>query len=271
MTSAMSSTTNEDSDKLRRAYTAVLIQISYGLGENEQDELRFYFSTLIPTEVKGFLNILRSLEYVDKISWVNVNLLKEALGVIRRLDLAKLLTTFEIRRDLAILLEFYARKRLELDLPYVSPSMKIAARHLLTVVKENDNERFVTKRMRTIMKSNKNIQQVFEDEVDVRSGLNASWSKLTMLVIISGEIIVAAQASRSNELRRNEMLEQCFSLADKLSFRMLELGGWDAFCDHVAKRSSETGGYQEETNYSNTVVAEVVRQLKTSTLFSLDA
>ena len=76
------------------------------------------------------------------------------------------------------------------------------------------------------MESNKNIHQVFKEEVDVRSGLKSSWSKLTMLVIIAGEIIVAAQASRNDNILRNEMLEQCFSLAEMLSYRMLDLGSW---------------------------------------------
>ena len=47
-----------------------------------------------------------------------------------------------------------------------------------------------------------------------------------MLVIIAGEIIVAAQASRNDNILRNEMLEQCFSLAEMLSYRMLDLGSW---------------------------------------------
>ena len=81
-------------------------------------------------------------------------------------------------------------------------------------------------RMRTLVESNKNILQVFEEEVDVRSGLKSSWSKLTMLVIIAGEIIVAAQASRNDNIRRNEMLEQCFSLAEMLSYRVLDLDSW---------------------------------------------
>ena len=81
-------------------------------------------------------------------------------------------------------------------------------------------------RMRTLVESNKNILQVFEEEVDVRSGLKSSWSKLTMLVIIAGEIIVAAQASRNDNIRRNEMLEQCFSLAEMLSYRALDLDSW---------------------------------------------
>ena len=76
------------------------------------------------------------------------------------------------------------------------------------------------------MESNKNILQVFEEEVDVRSGLKSSWSKLTMLVIIAGEIIVAPQASRNDNIRRNEMLEQCFSLAEMLSYRVLDLDSW---------------------------------------------
>ena len=68
------------------------------------------------------------------------------------------------------------------------------ARHLLTIFTENENERcrFYAARMRSLVESNKNIHQVLEDDIDVPSGVNSPWSKLTMLVIISGEIIVAA-------------------------------------------------------------------------------
>lgn len=66
--------------------------------------------------------------------------------------------------------------------------------------------------------------------------------------------------------RRNEMLEQCFSLAEMLSYRMLDLGSWNDFCDYVEKRCIEVWGQQEECNRSN-VVADVVRQLRESPFF----
>ena len=136
-----------------------------------------------------------SLEHSGKISWDNVNFLIEVLSPIKRLDLAKRLTKSEVRRDLTILLHFYARNRLELDqLVNVFPLTKTTARHLMTIFTENENERyrFYAARMRSLAESKKNIHQVFEDDIDVRSGVNSPWSKLTMLVIISGEIIVAA-------------------------------------------------------------------------------
>ena len=138
---------------------------------------------------------MRSLEHSGKISWDNVNFLIEVLSPIKRLDLAKRLTKSEVRRDLTILLHFYARNRLELDqLVNVFPLTKTTARHLLTTFTENENERcrFYAARMRSLAESKKNIHQVFEDDIGVRSGVNSPWSKLTMLVIISGEIIVAA-------------------------------------------------------------------------------
>ena len=137
---------------------------------------------------------MRSLEHSGKISWDNVNFLIEVLSPIKRLDLAKRLTKSEVRRDLTILQHFYARNRLELDPVNVFPLMKTTARHLLTIFTENENERcrFYAARMRSLVESNKNIHQVFEDDIDVRSGVNSPWSKLTMLVIISGEVIAAA-------------------------------------------------------------------------------
>ena len=49
MTSFMWSPTNEDSDKLRRAYSAVLLHISRDLDQIQQNEPRFYYSERMPT------------------------------------------------------------------------------------------------------------------------------------------------------------------------------------------------------------------------------
>ena len=134
MISFMWSPTNED--KLRQTYSAVLLHISRDLDQIQQNEPRFYCSERIPTEFRDSLNILRSLEQSGKISWDDVNFLKEALRTVGRYYLAKLLKTFEVRRDLTLLLHFYARNRPQLDLVNASLSMKTIARHLLTVVTE---------------------------------------------------------------------------------------------------------------------------------------
>lgn len=229
---AMSSPTAENSDKLRRAYTAVLIQIARKLDKIQQDELRFYCSELIPTEDKGSLNILRSLEHIGKISLNDIHFLKEALCDIQRLDLVKLLTAFEIKRDLTILLDFYVGKRLAFnsDLHCVTSSAKATAEYLLTLMTEILSDRFDVSNVRSLVESSKkNMQQLLtdvEEEIDERSGLESPWSRLTMLVVIAGEVIVAAPASRSEERCRSEAMELSFAAAGKLSMKMIELGTW---------------------------------------------
>ena len=99
-----SQTLNTITDELQRAsYKAVLIQIVHGLEKQQQEELRFYYNGLIPGETTGTLNILRSLENVRKISWMDVSSLKESLCVVGRNDLAETLTAYEIKRNLKVM------------------------------------------------------------------------------------------------------------------------------------------------------------------------
>ena len=57
------------------------------------------------------MGVFRSLENAGKISWEEVSFLKEGLLAVRREDLCKTLTLFQIKKDLIILLDLYARKK----------------------------------------------------------------------------------------------------------------------------------------------------------------
>ena len=219
---AMSLTTNEGTSdsKLRQAYAAILLQIVHNLDRDQQQELRFYYSRsgLTPVEDTGILNLLTSLEYAGMITWEDVGRLSEGLRQIQRPDLAKLLTEFEMKRDLTVLLDCYTRKRLGLDLCFRSSSVQSTAAYLLT---ETIPDGFDITNIRSLLGSIKSIKKVlneFEEEID-RSELSCPWSKLTMLIAIAGEIIVAASAND----KRHQM---CSTAAEECSLRMIELGSW---------------------------------------------
>lgn len=219
---AMSLTTNEGTSdsKLRQAYAAILLQIARKLEQDQQQELRFYYSRsgLTPVEDTGILNLLTSLEYAGMITWEDVGRLTEGLRQIQRLDLAQLLTEFEMKRDLTVLLDCYTRKRLGLDLCFRSSSVQSTAAYLLT---ETIPDGFDITNIRSLLGSSKSIKKVlneFEEEID-RSELSCPWSKLTMLIAIAGEIIVAASAND----KRHQM---CSTAAEECSLRMIELGSW---------------------------------------------
>ena len=224
---AMSLTINEGTDsKLRLAYAAVLLKIARNLNRDQQQELRFYYSRsgLISVEDTGILTTLTSLEHAGMISWEDVGRLTEGLRQIQRMDLVTLLTEFEMKRNLTVLLDFYTRKRLGMDLSFRSDSVQSTAAHLFT---ETVRDGFDITNIRSLVGSGKSIKKVlneFEDEID-RSEFSSPWSKLTMLIAIAGEIIVAASANGKRH-QNHQLMEMCFTAAEECSSRMIELGSW---------------------------------------------
>ena len=231
MTPAMSSRQTFDklTDKLKRAYAAALLQIAHNLEKEQQDELRFYFTGLITRGETGAFNILGSLENAGEISWEDVSYLKEALRVVQRLDLAKTLTSFEVKRDLTILLDFYANRRQgsELFCPPAFEKVEKMAGYLAIVMTEMARDRFdVGNAVSLLVEPRKGIRKVLVDfEEEIKCELSDPWSKLTSLVVIAGEIVSAALANE--EFRREpEVLKLCSTAAEELYSRMIKLGSW---------------------------------------------
>ena len=225
MTADMLSSTHTVTEKLRQDYNGVLLQVSFKLDTEHQKELRYYCNGFIPICVTDTIDILQTLGHERKISWEDVNFLKEAMRKMRRIDIVEDLTEFEIKRDLTLLLDFYVKKILRLDLPCCSVSVKRVAGHLarLTeIVRGKVDLAAISLRV----ESSKDIRKVladFEEEIDCGE-LAFSWNGFTMLLIIAGEIIAAA--SSSFEERQDPLTELCITAADELHSRMTELGGW---------------------------------------------
>lgn len=212
-------------DRIRLDYNAMLIYISFNLDENNQIQLRQYFHGLIPVDITAILELLRALEYNKNISWQDVNLLKEAMRVIRRLDLVKKLTEYECKRDLMLLLDFYARRIVSLDSYCCTvPVKKVAGQleRLMEIARDRINFKIIS----LTADSAKEIRKVllnFQEVIDCRE-LEFSWNEFTMLVVIAGEVIAVAY---SNEEQLEEsVLELCSTAAEELCSRMVELGSW---------------------------------------------
>ena len=81
----------------RKAYRNILLEIYFDLGQEDQRNLHFYCSDLIPGNVTDTIDILRCLEKAENISPEDlISFLKDAMCAIRRLDIAEKLTKFEI-------------------------------------------------------------------------------------------------------------------------------------------------------------------------------
>ena len=221
-----SQTPNNIIDELRRTYNAALLPIVYGLRHHEQEELQRYYKGFIPNGIDGTLGILSSLEDAGKISWTNVSWLKDGLREIQRSDLAETLTAFETQRDLTLFLDVYARKRHGLESRrYKAASSKIIellARNLMEVTTGVFTDGFETSKVRSLMESKENVRELmfdFEEKIEKKT-LNA-WSKLTLLVVIAGEIV--AEVIDAECQPETEVLKLCSNFCCD---RLKKLGNW---------------------------------------------
>ena len=211
-------------DKLLQAYNSILLRISFKLDDEYKKKLLHYCNGLISKHVTDTIDILRSLEYKGKISWEDVNLVKEAMDEINRSDIAKELTEYEIKRDLTLLLDFYARKILNLDLHCSSVSVRRIVGYLVRLMEVARDKVDITS-ISLIVESCKDMRKAladFEDAIDC-SELTFSWNKFTMLIVIAGEIIAVAY---KNEDLQEPVIDLCSTAADELCSRMTELGSW---------------------------------------------
>ena len=217
-------------DELRESYKSVLLNLSHNLTIKQQGELRFYCTELITEDDSGNLGIFRSLENAGKISWENVSFLKKGLLAMLREDLCKTLTLFEIKRDLIILLDLYARKKCGEDCGHAFHSVGKVADILVTLTNqiagEHDETYDAGIAVESLVKSTKNLRKVLIafEEVVVRE-LMDPWSRLTFLIVIAGEIVAVALAKNDNRYK-TEALKLCCNGAEELSSRMINLGSW---------------------------------------------
>lgn len=226
-----SKTQNTIAKELRKAYNAALLQIVDNLEDDQLGKLQFYYEELIPSETNGALNILRSLKSVEEISWRDVDSLKEGLRAIQRLDLIEILTEFETRRDLTLFLDDYARKRQgsESRCYQSTSSIEPFANHLVKVTTEIFTDGLTNSKVRSLMKSRKNVREVLSDfeKQMVKKQVVNPWSKLTFLVVIAGEVVAevfmmpAIDEERQTEPK--EVLKICFEFCYT---RLMKLGNW---------------------------------------------
>ena len=217
---------------LKRAFRAVLLQISRSLEKDQQEELRFYYKELIVKGNTGALSILSSLEDAGKISWSDVSFLKEGLREVRRLDLENNLTEYEIKRNLTVLLHSYSRKRQGMEpspqlAPDIADNADKVTGYLLIIMTNIERHGFdVSKEVRSLVETREDIENLmleFEDISDQK--LSESWSKLTLLTVISGEI-VADLALANEEHRQKQEMKLLSTLTEHLYFLILRLGSW---------------------------------------------
>ena len=187
---------NTLTDEFRQEFKVVLININNDLKEREREDLLFYYDDRhdnIPT------NPLSSFQRTGKISWTDVGSLKKALRAIQREKLASDLEEYEMKRDLAFVLDTYAKKRQGLNQKescLSAQSMIEDVAEYLAIIADGVLDKDTVESLR---KSRKNIQQLMRDlEAEITEDkLSNAGSKMALLIVIVGE--VTAETERTKE------------------------------------------------------------------------
>ena len=213
-------------EKLKLEYRSALLQISYELEKVQTKALLFYYDKVIEEDNEP-LALFRSLEYAGKLSWKDVSFLKEGLLKVRRLDLVKDLTEFEVNRNFALLLDLYGKMRQSSQWSYSSyESMVKVANHLTFLMRAICEDEFdVSDTINKFMEAGKEFKSVLNDlEEETERQLSEPWSKLTLLFLVSGELITANMLQEAEHGGKPNAPDLCFTAAKKLSSRMFNLG-----------------------------------------------
>ena len=214
-------------EKLKLEYRSALLQISYGLEKVQTKALLFYYDKVIEEDSES-LALFRSLEYARKLSWKDVSFLKEGLLKVRRLDLVKDLTEFEVKRNFALLLDLYGKMRQSSQWSYSFESMVKVANHLTFLMRAICEDEFdVSDTINKLMEAGKEFKSVLNDlEEETERQLSEPWSKLTLLFLVSGELITASMIKEAERFGKPNAPDLCFIAAKKLSSRMFNIGNW---------------------------------------------
>ena len=210
-------------DILKFEYRAVLVRIARDLDEEQHKQLFFLCKEQVPRRGLDVWTLLTLLEDSAKISWIDVSLLKKCLHVIGREDLVVVLTEFEMKRDLSIVMNFYVKKRNGLHLFYRSSATE-AAIHLVRLMERYPGREDLRGMMRGSDKKAKDLWLQFLSATLPTSRM--TWGKFSMLVAIAGEIIAKTSSNHCAGSSDEAIMDMCVILADELCTIMVQLGCW---------------------------------------------
>ena len=225
MTTAMSSNSqNTFTDELRQDFKALLIKIFSDLEKETVEALRlFYNDKDIPKNICGTFNFLTALEDAGKFSWTNVSSLKKWLSAIGRGVLVDALEEFEIKRNVALLLDAFVKIRKGIPRQNLFENIEVIAGYLANLT---DCELDKSK-VRSLRKSKKNIEEVmiFLEEQIRETSLSKPWTyRLALLIVAAGEVL--SETEIQNEEFTDLLPEEVARCSAEICSRMASLDEW---------------------------------------------
>ena len=229
-------------DELRQDYKVVLLDTFNDLQEEQQGMLGFYYDEDVSRNPG---NLLSSLERSGKISWTDVGSLKNALRAIKMEKLACTLEEYEIKRDLALLFDTYARKRQGLVQTQVPSSIEDVAGYLAKIADGVLHKTVVE----SLRKSRKNLQDLMKDvETGIAYKLSNALSKLALLIVILGEVTAETERTKEEcgpkpEVLKSFSAEICSRMKGQITMVRIIISGivlhdWRAFLSFMCNKYS---------------------------------
>ena len=197
----------------------LLIKIFSDLEKEKIDALRFYYEEDI-CETFGFLTALLD---AGKISWINVSSLKKVLSAIRREVLRDALEEFEIKRNVALLLDAFVRIRKGIPRQDLSENIETIAGYLANLT----DCALDKSKVRSLRKSKKNIEEVMillEERIRETS-LSKPWTyRLALLIVAAGEVL--SETEIQNEEFTDLLPEEVARCSAEICSRVASLDEW---------------------------------------------
>ncbi|XP_068694547.1 uncharacterized protein [Montipora capricornis] len=263
----MSTSLNTLADELRQEYKVVLIKINNDLTEREREDLWFYFADRYDAENIP-RNPLSSLQLTGKIPWTDVGSLKEALRAIQRDKLASDLEEYEMKRDLAFVLDTYAKNRQGLNQKESCLSAESMIEHVAEYLAKIADGVLDKDTVKSLRKSRKNLRDLMNDlETGIDDKLSNAWSKLALLIVIVGEVIAETETTKEEFGQKPKVLK---SFSTEICSRMKRQVSMEEFCQHVKQRFNEV--YNDHDSNGNTtsskkIVVDAVDQFMKTPFF----
>ena len=217
---------NSITDKLRQDFALFLIKNFKHAGQATEDSLRLFFKRKdIPKNICGVLNFFGALEDVGEISWTDVSSLKTWLSGDEREVLFDALEAFEIKRNVALLLNAFVKIRKGIPRQNLSKAIEAIAWYLANLYDcESDN---LKSEGRSIKKKKTNIEEVmiFLEEKIRKTNLSKPWTyRLERLIVAAGEVL--SETETNNEEFEDPLPEDVIRCAAEICSRMTSLEEW---------------------------------------------
>ena len=223
-TSMSSNSQNTITDELRQDFRALYIKTLRDMENDHKQELAFFYFGKPET-----CNLLR-IEEAGMISWTKVRSLKKVLRAVGREDLGEAWGEYEIRRNLALLLDASARIRKGIARKNRFEHIETISKPYLANLPDNALDKNTVRSLRRSKRSVEEVMISLKEQMETR--FSEPWSKrLTLITATAGVLL----SETKNEESASPLPEDVMRCSDEICSTMKSLGEWVRPINHWSK------------------------------------